>query len=666
MKMLRRIVVCSAVIAVLMPLSFATASARAEVSLVTAYTNSDTELGIVSQPFHILTSVNARFVLEATPKVLARQNTQLQFQLHRRVASPDSMTDIANRSVIAGIVDTVSLPLPRVPRDSNGNLAPLIPIATSSQDIASLTISFDGVYPLTIRIVDSATGEVVSSVLTFLNKRDAKLEQQDVRATTLVRITAPPSLLPDGTIEIVETTRTMIRSSIALLRDVSSSLTVAVQPELMWALASSPLPDDQELLRSLAEQLQRRSLTATTFAHTDVSLMAASNLKDEFIRQLRLGEEALNFLFPSVSKRQNTYVSDSYLDTPGVSLLRQAGISSLILLPGSQVDIRADAPRGMVARPNGTDNQTMSAVMADAKVALAFDAATSASRHIAYRAVAELLVKRDTLIASGQNPDLMRLVMATSTGRPDNDSLLSTATAALAASPGIDMTDMGSPRVVYETTPFLNFRPSTPNDGENRRGGLIAARSEINAVSSMLDDSDPRRLQWEYTFAIGAGTIATKPAEFITGVRAQLRTTRRSVTVTTPKTITLSSRTGSIRLQLRNDSESSLSVRVRLSSAKLQLTDADRTVTLAAGGTTEVVVPATTRTNGSFPVAVWVSTPRGNIEVAPFVTITARVTAIAGFGQLVSISLLLILLAWWWSNRRKAHHEGRSASTVSS
>jgi hypothetical protein len=105
---------------------------------------------------------------------------------------------------------------------------------------------------------------------------------------------------------------------------------------------------------------------------------------------------------------------------------------------------------------------------------------------------------------------------------------------------------------------------------------------------------------------------------------------------------------------------------VRLSSAKLQLTDADRTVALASGGTTEVVVPATTRTNGSFPVAVWVSTPRGNIEVAPFVTITARVTAIAGFGQLISISLLLILLAWWWSNRRKARLEANAPSTVSS
>ena len=67
-----------------------------------------------------------------------------------------------------------------------------------------------------------------------------------------------------------------------------------------------------------------------------------------------------------------------------------------------------------------------------------------------------------------------------------------------------------------------------------------------------------------------------------------------------------------------------------------------------------MVVPAVARTNGSFPVIVRLITPEGALDVAPTVTITARVTAVAGLGQLISISLLLVLLAWWWSHRRKA------------
>jgi hypothetical protein len=643
-----------------------TSEVRAVPTATPSFTKSDSDLGIVSQPFNILSSVNARFVVEATSKAIANEDNLFQVQLHRRVASPDSLTDIANRTAVAGVIDTVTIPLSRIPRDTNGYLTPLIPITVTTQNVGSLTVSFDGIYPVTLRIVDVKTGEVISSVLTFINKRDTKTEQKEVRATTILRIASDPSLQPDGSVEVSDNTRSFVRSSIGILRENRSPITISLQPELVVALAVSPEPNDQVLLADLAAQLQQRSLTSVTFADSDVSMMAAMSLDDEFVRQLRLGEDTLNRLLPGITRRSATYISDAYLDTAGVSLLRKAGVSSLILLPESQTDTKADAPRGMISRPNGRDNGLMSVVMADSGAAKALEAATTSSRHVAYRVAAELLVKRDFWLTAGQNPEFMRLVLSTPTGRLDNFALLGVATRALASAPGITMTDMASPRNVSESTPFINLRPQTPNTGESRRSGLTIARSEINAVSSMVDDADPRRLRWEYTLGIATSNISSAPTTYVSGVRAQLRATRQSVTVTTPKSITLSSRTGSIRLQLRNNSEAPLTVRVRLSSAKLQLTNADRTVTLASGGTTEVVVPATTRTNGSFPVAVWVSTPRGNIEVAPFVTITAKVTAIAGLGQLVSISLLFILLAWWWSNRRKARLEANAPSTVSS
>jgi hypothetical protein len=181
----------------------------------------------------------------------------------------------------------------------------------------------------------------------------------------------------------------------------------------------------------------------------------------------------------------------------------------------------------------------------------------------------------------------------------------------------------------------------------------------------MLVDEDLRRNIWPAMLGIGTSTAVENPAEYVSSLRKTLRATRAAVTVTTPTTLTLSSRSGSIRLQIRNDSTDDLIVRVRLSSAKLTLTDPSRIITLTAGGTTEVSVPAVTRTSGAFPISVWVATPVGNAEVVPLITITAKVTAIAGFGQLISISLLLVLLAWWWSNRRSARREGDEPTTVS-
>jgi hypothetical protein len=59
-----------------------------------------------------------------------------------------------------------------------------------------------------------------------------------------------------------------------------------------------------------------------------------------------------------------------------------------------------------------------------------------------------------------------------------------------------------------------------------------------------------------------------------------------------------------------------------------------------------------------------VSTPEGNQSVVDPITISANVNAIAGYGQLISVSLLLVLFAWWWSNRRSARRERLNATTV--
>lgn len=56
---------------------------------------------------------------------------------------------------------------------------------------------------------------------------------------------------------------------------------------------------------------------------------------------------------------------------------------------------------------------------------------------------------------------------------------------------------------------------------------------------------------------------------------------------------------------------------MRFNSAKLSLVNPSRIITLPSGSTTEVVVSATTRTSGQFPVSVWVATPQGNLEVVP-------------------------------------------------
>jgi hypothetical protein len=71
---------------------------------------------------------------------------------------------------------------------------------------------------------------------------------------------------------------------------------------------------------------------------------------------------------------------------------------------------------------------------------------------------------------------------------------------------------------------------------------------------------------------------------------------------------------------------------------------------------TSVIVPVEAEANGTSPINLVVSTPAGTALGEP-VTLTARVTALTGLGQVLTGGLMLVLLTWWfthWRNRRRA------------
>ena len=617
-------------------------------------TETSTEsLRIVSQPFNILTSVNARFVVSVPPTALADRRDRIEVRVHRRVASRDSLRTIADGAAVPSVIDRHSVPLSSVRRDEGGRLVVEVPMALSS-DPRAVVMPFDGIYPVSVAVVDAQSGGDLVSALTFINRRDPVTAGPGVQASVLVALTARPSITLDGPVVVTEEARQTVRRVVSLLAESTASLTVVVQPELVASLAESSDPVDTELFASLATQLTRRSVAAATFVHVDPAVTNALDLADEWVAQFRLGVTTLNRHLPSVTVHNDTLVVTAPLDAPTVTMLRRAGVTSLLLLPRARENVEAEVRPGVVSHPSRRDNETISVVNVDPQTATLLSTPSATPAVTAHRVAAEILAERDDLLAGGVDPSFIRLLASSPGGTLANDGALALVHRALAGAPGIVASDFSFRASVTAANPATVFPPTIPDPGNNRRGGLVAARRELDAVSTMVNDTDARRDRWARMLAVGASDQVDDPAQWVKGLRAELRDVRGSVVVTTPTDITLSSRTTSIRLQLRNNSDAPLNVRVRLSSPKLRLTDPARTVELAPNALTEVVVPAVARTNGSFPVIVRLTTPEGALEVAPMVTVTARVTAVAGLGQLVSISLLLVLLAWWWSHRRKA------------
>ena len=618
------------------------------------------EVVLQEQPFVITPTTRGRFVFRAPNDVSTNRNTVVDIRVHRRIASRDSFQSIANQDVEAAVLDTFTISLARLSRTTNGSYVVTVPFSSSAKAASSLTIPFDGVYPVSVQLRNPGEETPLARVLTFVHKYDASATKDPVRVSVAVRLAPTASLRPDGTLQITDKTRTDTQQFIRFVGSYSAPLTVSVQPELVAALASSTDSQDVALLAQLNTLLRSRTIATSAFASLDPSLFAAIGKSEEFLDQVRFGEATLNRILPGVPLQRGTWWATHPLSTAGVNLLRKAGIVSIVLSPAAQRGTSSQLPLGVLARPNGSTNEFMSVISVDAGVAQTVT--SGAEPPASYRAVAELLMERDDLLASGVPASQLRLVLSTPTGVLDANGSLERAARQLT---GLVTTDFTAPQSVNTETPSVDFPELTRHGGEARSAGMAVARSEFNATVSMADDADPRRVLWQSLLSLGESSAVSEPNEYIAGVRSQLASTRGAVTVTTPGSITLSGRQGAIRIQLRNDSDQSLTVKVRMASAKLELTQPVRLITLAAGSTTEVEVAAGTRTNGRFPISVRVTTPEGGLEVVPYITITAKVNAIAGFGQLLSISLLLIILAWWWSHWRRSRLQAATATTVS-
>lgn len=618
---------------------------------------------VKAQPFNIAESTNGQFVLRVSPAALADKNDRLEFQLHRRLSSRQALTSIANGEAESGVTDTVFLRLSRVARNTAGDITATIPFLQATNNQVSLLVNQDGVYPITIRITDDITGNVLASTLTFINKRADTSRLQTVQATTFLSLTHSPSLSPTGVFEVSDELRSKTLRFIDYLKKNSRVASIYVQPEIIVALAVSTDPRDIDLITNLRTELRTRSVTTATFVPTDVSMMASAGLDDEFISQLRLGESTLTRYLPGINIVRNTWVANNEVDQSGIALLHKAGITGLILLHKGQSAAKYSSSRAVLARPDGSAQQFMSVVSVDSVVAeqLATDALPLA---LAYRAAAEVLIERDDLLAKGVAPDTIRLVIASDTNSTSSFDSLGVVAKAVASAPGIKMTDMTIAQTVTKETPAIHFVEHTTNNGVAIRNSLAYSRAQLNAVLSMFDAEDISSDTLNYLLGLSASTIVSKPAEYSTGLNSQLAKLRAAVSVTTPREVTLSGRKSIIRLQVRNDSKVNLTVVVRLTSVKLYVEEPVRVITLPAGSTTEVKIPATTRTNGQFRIGIKVSTPEGGVDVVPYQTITAKVNAIAGLGQLISITLLLVLIAWWWSHSRKSRGEDSEETVV--
>lgn len=618
------------------------------------------EIIIKSQPFHIVSTVNTRFTLQFPAAVT--QDSTIEFLLQRRVANRDSFRAIADRFAEPGVIDTVALPMRR--GVASGSFVSFDVLVTTGKSSGNdLNIAQAGIYPVAIRAV-AKDGSVTASALTFLDRRDPAVVSVATPVSVLGILRAPVSHTTDGTVAIDDQTRALVGQFVEFLGGTRSPVTLQVQPELVQAFATSPEALDNQMYEQLRKALTGRSIINATYLPVDAAALVHDGLASEIAAQLRLGEATLAQWLPGSTVHRNTWVADSQVDTATVAALRSAGLKTVILMADASAGLERQAPGAVLARPAGPVSTALGILSVDDQLASTIDNAGNDPVRLGARIAAEVMMSRDDTTAVARVPGQVRMIVSSSTGDVLDGPSMVQALSFLASAPGISVQDLGGVANADDATPVVKLPADAGRSLDVLRDAIVLSRAELNAIGSMLPENEPRRTVWAGSLAAAFSPDTPGPSEYVDALRSDMRRVTGSVSLVTPSSIAFSSRTGSIRLQIRNDADIPLAVRVRVASPKVSFDRPAEATQLLPGATTEVAVPIRVRSNGRFSVTVRVLTPTGAVQVVSPRQIEVRVTSVAGLGQLVSVTLLLVLLAWWWSHWRRTHRQADEESTV--
>ena len=617
------------------------------------------EARLIGQNFNVTIGKQFRFVVSIPNKATlselrSTQNAVLRVEFHVAVSSRDAVRDAVDGTFTPSIIETHDLPFADLGSNDTGDVIALL---GSNAGGSSVRLRKSGVYPvsLSIRIGDRES----SRLLTFVNFITVQTSKNSLSVSLVAEVNPALSQTPAGETLLAESARTMLNNVVSSLNGDGGVMSLRMSPETLNSLAISSNPQDAELLGQLQVVFAKHQVLASTFVPFDPSSAEKAKLNSEFDTQLARGIEILNTRNGDAGVNPRTWFSTRPINTDGISLLARSGYTNVVFSPQAAQSLGALDSYTKQYRANYTGDLTakVSIAVADPRYAASLSGSNTNPVQTSMAIAAEIIAQQGELALGQRRPLDHHLIVSTFDGSLPNPVLLNSLLVALSNAPQITLRPLGSIQRATEASTSLMMPSGAPIDLRARRPQLQSVIDEIASTRSMLSDDVPQRMWWEDALLlIQSDSLNSDRFDlYLKGFRAQLRTFRASVSVPESLTFTLSGKSSDLRLQLRNSASMPLSVLVTLSSAKLTFPEKPQVVTVAANSAVDLIVPVVARANGTFPLEVVLYTPDGTAQVGKRIRLSARVSALAGLGQLVTGVALLLLASWWIAHWRKQH-----------
>ena len=617
------------------------------------------EARLIGQNFNVTIGKQFRFVVSIPNKATlselrSTQNAVLRVEFHAAVASRDAVRDAVNGTFVPSIIETHNLPFADLGSNDTGDVIALL---GSNAGGSSVRLRKSGIYPVSLSI---QVGDRESSrLLTFVNFITVQTSKNSLSVSLAAEVNPALSQTPAGETSLADSARTMLNNVVSSLNGDGGVMSLRMSPETLNSLAISSNPQDAELLGQLQVVLAKHQVLASTFVPFDPSSAEKAKLGSEFDKQLARGIEILNARNGDAGINPRTWFSTRPINTDGISLLARSGFTNVVFSPQAAQSLGALDSYTKQYRANYIGDLTakVSIAVADPRYAASLSASNTNPVQTSMAVAAEIIAQQGELALGQRRPLDHHLIISTHDGSLPNPVLLNSLLVALSNAPQVTLRPLGSIQRATEASTPLTMPSGAPIDLRARRPQFQTVVDEIASTRSMLSADAPQRMWWEdELLLIQSDSLNSERFDlYLKGFKAQLRTFRASVSVPESLTFTLSGKSSDLRLQLRNSASMPLSVLVTLSSAKLTFPEKPQVVTVAANSAVDVIIPVVARANGTFPLEVVLYTPDGTAQVGKRIRLSARVSALAGLGQLVTGVALLLLASWWIAHWRKQH-----------
>jgi len=519
------------------------------------------------------------------------------------------------------------------------------------------------VYPTAISLID-AEGTVQDTIVTSIVELPRDTRTAALQTAFILEAARPSAIDPDGNSTLTEANIADLKILVdAIAQHPNAAVALSINAETLLALERSALPDAEQVLTTLRDNLQPTQLVTTPFSDVEDQAWLDAGLESELVDLYDLGSiESVRAI--GIQPETRVVMLDSTVTSDGLTHFAEQGVEGVIVHPEHLDDLDAEVFTQALTTSfliPTTGNTALPALASDDDLAQHFtgdgEIAERANRLLAdltLLALTNAEVRQAVVVNPPDDwvPDATFLNVVLSgmeripviTGATPIDALSNTA-----FTPSRGVGTISSP-LRRSLDPRLD-----PTDLRSYRTEFSQASAAINSWSTVIasDTTSTQRLDELLLLSTNRSLTDVERRSYIDAVYTVINDQKTdSITAPLGETITLTGRRSQVPIIVDNNLEVDASAVLVLDSEKLSFPEGREIDVVLAPGSNRIDIPIDALASGDSPIRIQIFSPDRSVLLGSS-EILVRVIVFSGVGLVIGVLAIIVIVIWWLRHWRQ-------------